>query len=237
MCYNIYGARNPDGARDLNRILEVINAKKPDILALQEVDYKNSRINNRNIPQEISDATKMTYVFRKTINFAGGEYGLALLSKFPISDVEAIKLPGRGEARIALLATVKTKSGRNLRLLNTHLDHKSDQDKQVKVIEELIKKQKIDLAMGDFNIRHTDDKIKDVYKLLDEAFEDVKNFGTIPVKVGAKRNKIDYIFFNPKTLKLRSAQMAPDFKKSDDWQKKMGLASDHLALYAAFSIP
>ena len=236
MCYNIYGARNTDGARDLNRIIEVINAKKPDIIGLQEVDRKTSRIQGRDIPQEMSEATGMAHVFRKAISFGGGEYGLAILSKFPISDVEAVKLPGSGEARIALLATVETKSGKKLRVLNTHLDYGADQDKQVKEIEELIKDQKVHIAMGDFNIRHTDDKIKGVYKLLNEAFENSKYLGTIPVTVGAKRKKIDYIFFNSKTLKLGSAQVAPDFIKTTDWQKKMELASDHLALYASFNL-
>lgn len=236
MCYNIYGARNTDGAKDLNRIIEVIKAKNPDILALQEVDKETSRINKRDIPKELADALKMQHTFRKTIPLGGGEYGLAILSKFPISDVKAVQLPKVGENRIALLATVKTKSSKKLRLLNTHLHHRSGQEKQVKVVEELIKSEKVDLAMGDFNIRHNDEKIQGVYKLMKEAFADAQNFGTIPVKVGAKRNKIDFIFYNPKRLRLRTALMSPDFKKSSQWEEKMAKASDHLALFSEFSL-
>jgi hypothetical protein len=43
LCYNIHHGRGTDDKVDLPRQAEVIRALKPDLVALQEVDYKTRR--------------------------------------------------------------------------------------------------------------------------------------------------------------------------------------------------
>ena len=66
----------------------------------------------------------MHAVFGKAIEFSGGEYGCAILSKFPIEDSSIVALPtGAGrEDRVAVLAEVSVQ-GKPIVFAGTHLSH------------------------------------------------------------------------------------------------------------------
>ncbi len=77
LTYNVLGGRNTDGARDLSRLAEVINALDPDVVALQEVDRHTGRLNGIDLPAELAKLTGMDFVFGRAMYYDGGEYGEA----------------------------------------------------------------------------------------------------------------------------------------------------------------
>ena len=92
MSYNIHHGRGTDDKIDLNRVAKLINDWSPDLVALQEVDNITSRSNYMNETDTLSSKTKMFSVFGKNINVFGGEYGNAILSKYPIIHWENRKI-------------------------------------------------------------------------------------------------------------------------------------------------
>src|SRR5687767_689864 len=84
MSYNIHHGEGLDGKLDLERIAKLITDAKADIVGLQEVDRGSERTQKRDLPAELAKLTGMTVQFDKNIPNQGGEYGNAVLTKFPI---------------------------------------------------------------------------------------------------------------------------------------------------------
>lgn len=131
MSYNIHIGNPPSkdaGYRDLPAIAQVINLQKPDLVALSEVDNKTRRSGlTVNQAKELGRLTGMYYYFTKAMNYQDGEYGDAVLSRFPILDSIRHELPTTGssfEPRSAAMILVE-KEGRKFYFTATHLDHTS----------------------------------------------------------------------------------------------------------------
>ncbi|MDF1838437.1 MAG: endonuclease/exonuclease/phosphatase family protein [Planctomycetota bacterium] len=107
MSYNIRHGVGMDGVLDLDRIAEVIRREKPDLVALQEIDRNCIRSGNRDIAQELGDACGMQAYFAKFMDYQGGEYGLAVLSRLPVVEVTSHRLPDGAEPRVALEVEVQ----------------------------------------------------------------------------------------------------------------------------------
>lgn len=106
----------------LEEIAAELEAMQTDLVALQEVDVRVRRTGLRNQPVVLAAALGFHHVFAASIKWDGGDYGLAVLSRWPLVDVRRHRLenPGaRGEPRIVLEVTVCA-GGRPLRLFNHH---------------------------------------------------------------------------------------------------------------------
>lgn len=121
LCWNIHHGVGLDGRSDLERIAKVIRSAKPDVVALQEVDQRCSRSGNVDQTAELARMTGMTGHFGSAMDFGGGQYGLAILSKHPVLSAVRHALPGPGEPRMAWVAEISWKD-RRVRIANTHLD-------------------------------------------------------------------------------------------------------------------
>ena len=82
--YNIKHGAGMDGRLDLSRSANVLEALKPDLVALQEIDNTCTRSGGKNQAAELGKALGMHHAFGKFMDFQGGEYGLAVLSRYPI---------------------------------------------------------------------------------------------------------------------------------------------------------
>ena len=67
---------------------ELIKKYNPDVVALQEVDYKTTRNGKRDWLNEVAMQTGMFPYFCKSIAYQGGGFGTALLSKYPFFKCE-----------------------------------------------------------------------------------------------------------------------------------------------------
>lgn len=102
--YNIRNGIGIDNIQDIGRIARVILREAPDLVALQELDSATLRVDGRYIPGELGRMTGMHATFGRAIGFAGGSYGIGLLSRTEPLAVRSIPLPGREEARVLLMA-------------------------------------------------------------------------------------------------------------------------------------
>ena len=131
MTYNIYGARatSPANAADLDAIAEVIRRQNPDFVTLNEVDVFTNRT-GKDVHQarDLTEKLGMEWHFSKAIDRDGGEYGDAVLSKYPILEKRSYRLPCAaeqpGEDRSLCVIRVQI-DGKDLYVASTHLDHLS----------------------------------------------------------------------------------------------------------------
>lgn len=127
MTYNLHGCIGRDRRYDPGRIVAVIREADPDILGMQEV--------RRNTDEELElfDLLAEEYpdrytLFHPSLRDSRGDYGNALVSRFPIQEQRIIDLDdpeadypkGRPEARHAILARLEHDTG-PLEVLVTHL--------------------------------------------------------------------------------------------------------------------
>jgi endonuclease/exonuclease/phosphatase family metal-dependent hydrolase len=161
--YNIRHGEGMDHKIDLPRIAKVILAAKPDIVALEEVDQGTKRTNKVDQPAEFARLTGMEAVFGHNIDFDGGGYGTAVLTRLPIQSKESVKLksfyastPKHQEQRGVQVLELGEKGDPGLLFLCTHLDFRPPDDERMAstvTINELMKKRGAELAIiaGDFN--------------------------------------------------------------------------------------
>lgn len=69
----------------ISEIAKAIKASKVDIMALQEVDQLTQRSGNIDHLAELKKLTGMYGIYGAAIDYDGGKYGLAFLSKYPIT--------------------------------------------------------------------------------------------------------------------------------------------------------
>lgn len=110
-------------SQDPDAVVRTLEALAPHVVALQEVDRKTLRGRGVDQAQWLADQLHMHQVFAPTIPLEGGEYGLAVLSRSPVTLVKAHALPrlGQEEPRMALEARTTTAAGEPFTVVNTHL--------------------------------------------------------------------------------------------------------------------
>ena len=157
MSFNILHGATTKNDFNLDTIAGVINKYKPDLVAMQEVDFKTNRAKKFDLPTEIGIRTNMASLFARAMYYDGGEYGEAVLSKLSFIASENISLPHQlnSEPRAALLTRIKTKNGNVIQFVGTHLDHldeNTDRLMQAKAINKALGASKYPtLLVGDLN--------------------------------------------------------------------------------------
>jgi endonuclease/exonuclease/phosphatase family metal-dependent hydrolase len=223
LCYNLRFGE----LASLEELAAFIKDVDPDIVALQEVDVKTYREaakkqNGKDFITELGYHTGMLTAYARTIDYAGGYYGIGILSKYPFSHTRKVMLPipdGSKEQRALLIADVELPEGKLFTFVSTHLDHSSTavRQVQVKAINAALKGNRYPMIVaGDFNAKPESVEISAGMKKWEMACS--PDF-TIP-SVNPK-SKIDYIFYAP----------ANRWRKVNAETPKMTL-SDHLPLWA-----
>jgi endonuclease/exonuclease/phosphatase family metal-dependent hydrolase len=161
--YNIHHGEGVDGEIDLKRIANRILAVEPDLVALQELDQGTRRTKGVDQPAELAKLTGMQVVFGRNIDFQGGGYGTAVLTKLPVRSHEQVKLKSfypptaeNPEQRGVQVLEIGEKDEPGFLFLNTHLDYRPAEEERLnsaRTINELIAKYGDTPAIiaGDFN--------------------------------------------------------------------------------------
>ena len=226
MTYNIHVGMGVDQKLDLQRIADVINHEQPDLVGLQEVDRGVRRTQGVDEIVELSKATKMNYAFAHNLDYQGGAYGVAILSRFPIELTDHRKYENRREAeRRGMLRVEVMVAGRKVNFVTTHLDYQFADGRLFEtdqLLRFLADKEGPIILVGDFN----DEPTGEAYRLATSKFQDAwvarktKESGfSYPSDKPAKR--IDYIFF----------RASDGIKVKKTWIVRT-LASDHLPVVA-----
>ena len=230
MTYNIHVGVGMDKKLDLARIAGVINQQHPDLVGLQEVDRGVERTQRIDEIADLAKLTHMDYAFAFNLKYQGGQYVVAILSKFPImaTDHRLFKNTREAERRGFIRAEVNI-GGRVVNFATTHLDYQYE-DGRVFEAEQLLAALKDVkgplILVGDFN----DVPAGGAYKLVSDQFADawIENGASdqglsYPADKPAKR--IDYIL-SRRTDRIRT-------KKA--WIVST-LASDHVPVVADLEI-
>ena len=160
MTYNIHHCNPPakPGFIDVDAIAGVVRAQNPDVLALQEVDVRTQRSGNIDQAALLAEKTGMHVYFGKSINHDGGEYGVAILSKFPLRNTRTIRLPETSnpaaEDRVVAIADITFRNGKKLSIGSTHLDVSTpaNRDEQVAALNTVADTLALPLVLsGDLN--------------------------------------------------------------------------------------
>ena len=122
LTYNIKHGRGNDNVVDLERTAAVIRTQKPDIVGLQEVDDRAERSGRVAEAAHLGKLLELKHAFGRFMDYQGGAYGMAILSRFPIEATEDVRLPDGNEPRVALSVRVKLPDGQPLTVVNVHFD-------------------------------------------------------------------------------------------------------------------
>lgn len=151
-----YNIRNGHDVRhDMSLLAADICSVSPDIVGLQEVDVRTARAGGKDTLAELAAAAGFThYAFCPAIDFAGGQYGTAILSRYPILSFETLSLPSQGARENRSIGhAVLDVNGKQLDFYNTHLSCESDVLRigQLAYISKLTEKTPGFVLTGDFN--------------------------------------------------------------------------------------
>src|SRR5215211_692907 len=124
MTYNIHVGVGMDKKLDLQRIADVINREQPDLVGLQEVDRGVKRTEGKDEIAELAAMTRMDFAFAPNLDYQGGKYGVAILSRLPIKNILHLMFENKREAeRRGMLKVEVDVGGRKLNFVTTHLDY------------------------------------------------------------------------------------------------------------------
>ena len=119
--FNIRAARSGGGYVDLPQIAAEIEAVRPDLVSLNEVDSDTSRT-RADEPAYLAGATGLHVVFGPNLIYDGGPFGNAILTRYPVVDSRNLRLPGTpGLEPRGLLTVVVSVGGRRVTFSSTHL--------------------------------------------------------------------------------------------------------------------
>jgi len=222
MSYNIHHANPPSkpGLIDVDAIAKTIASQNPDIIALQEVDVNTKRSGNINQAKLLAEKLNMEVFFAKTIDHDGGDYGVAILSKFKIEDTATLKLPSvedlKGEPRILAIATLLLPNGKKVRFGATHLDsQKAETNRlmQARALVEIGKRQDYPFIMaGDWNAKPESETVK----ILDAFFTRTCQDCEFTIPVVNPKFAIDFISFTKNSeIEVVSHQVVQERYASD----------------------
>lgn len=131
MSYNIHAGHDLQRRSNLEPIAALIDSLRVDVVLLQEVDRSTTRSGKVDQAKVLGERTGMHPVFGRALYYDGGEYGIAVLSRFPVvtSRVVPLLVPAgadsalrAAEPRVMLHVVLATPTG-ELHVINTHLDH------------------------------------------------------------------------------------------------------------------
>jgi endonuclease/exonuclease/phosphatase family metal-dependent hydrolase len=238
MTYNVHSCIGVDGKHLPERIARIIRRQNPDIVALQEIDRHQIRSARQDHTSLLGDWLEMEHFFWSVHGCNGGEYGLAVLSRYPIDRTECYYLPCLSDKRSAekrglTQIVLQTPYGK-IHFFNTHLSlYRKERLAQMnQIIKEgglaAVPPDEPTVFCGDLNAGVN----SPVYKLLSSRLQDVEQirphmspeptfYSSWPLL------RLDHIF--------HSRHFTPvQVDVANDWECR--LASDHLPVLATLAL-
>lgn len=219
MSYNIHVGIGMDKKLDLARIAEVIKRSRADIVGLQEVDRGVERTGRVDEIKELARLTGMDYAFAHNLDYQGGQYGVAVLSRFPILAIDHRRFANRRERERRGFIRVEVEvEGRRLNFVTTHLDYQFldgrifETEQLLKALEEVRGPL---IVAGDFNEEPPGGAYEMMLKAgyADGWTQKTTDGLTYPADKPTKR--IDYVFHRGLGGDVHATASVPDTLASD----------------------
>lgn len=209
-----------------------------DIVGLQEADKRTVRTGGHHVAQELAGQLEMNWVhapagiprgvkpvkrqwwldFEEPIDLHdAGDTGVALLSRFPLSDVTRIDLPWQEcpwRPRLAMAATIS-----QIRIFNAHVDPHAASDGQLAQLEVIADQADAvngpTIIMGDFNTLSREKCLETRSFLESRGYTTPIPTGTATWRGAGLRMHADWIF--TRGLKVVRWGVARPLQVSDHW--------------------
>ena len=231
MTYNIHHGEGLDGKVELRRIAKLIRHEGADIVALQEVDKGVERTRQRDLAAELATLTGLTCVFSNNFNFQGGQYGNAVLTRFPVLTATNLHYqmlrPNEQRGLLQLLLEIH---GRRLVFMTTHIDYRPDDAERLMNIEQIgqVAKPYADqpvIVSGDFNATPGSRTHSNMKELFADSWELIGSGDGFTFPADSPRTRIDYLWVSRNTA-IRPVRI---------WVPSSA-ASDHRPVVAEFEM-
>lgn len=222
LSWNIHHGQGIDDALDLPRVAGVISSWEPDVVCLQEVDRRTIRAGGVDQAVELAFLLGMESTFHRCIDYQGGEYGDAILTRSKPQDVRRLTLPGKLEQRGLVGAVIKLGAD-SLLVCSTHFDHGRDNPSRIdeaQIVANFARESSIPVILaGDLNALPN----SEVISILDDVFTVPRHPApTFPADIPERR--IDYIL----------STHIPGWQLVETRVVPEPLASDHRPVLAIF---
>jgi endonuclease/exonuclease/phosphatase family metal-dependent hydrolase len=156
MSYNLHSGFDVTGRLNLDGIVQAIGAERPDVIGLQEVSRGWVLDGSIDMLTWLSQRLQLPYVWAPT---ADPIWGNALLSRYPITDVQLYVMPNNDQVRPPrgfVVATLDV-GGQPLTVIVTHLHHVGEDSArrvpQVAAINAAWGGRAASVLLGDLNAR------------------------------------------------------------------------------------
>jgi endonuclease/exonuclease/phosphatase family metal-dependent hydrolase len=232
LTYNVHSFVGADHVYDPERTARVIESARPDVVALQEVDFGRGPRAEHSAVERLAARLGMRCHFTYTRDGARGHFGNAVLTPHSLELIAEGTLPRkRDEARAVQWLKIRSE-GFVVHLMNTHLSVSfRERHAQTSALlgAEWALRASTNLPLvvcGDFNAS----PLSPVYRKLRRDLKDAQcgktRHATWPSRLPLLR--IDHIFVSPEIV-VREAGVMSD--------RLARLASDHLPLVAELELP
>jgi endonuclease/exonuclease/phosphatase family metal-dependent hydrolase len=231
MTFNLHNSFDPRGAPSIERIADMIERRRPDVVALQEVSRAWLVTGSFDNLEWLSRRLDMPYVWGPSVDQV---WGNAVLSRLPMRRPRTEAMPNNDQIHLDRAFTrvdLDVDGGRSVRLFVTHLHAvRDDGARRIEQIDALIaagaRAGANDVVLlGDLNFRQWDPEF-DVLSAagLGDAFTELSraSSGTNGGFTTRANVRIDYIWTTP-TLRVTDVVIGSEF------------ASDHLPLSATIT--
>lgn len=231
MTFNINYGVGMDGKHDLGRISDIIRIHSPDVVCLNEVDYKTERSGGVDQARKIAADLGMSFTFARNHRGDGGWSGNALLTHYPIyfSENRRYKYEKTSEVK-GVLHTILDVEGVHIHFYVTQLGEDSTENSaEIKELVNAILDWGVDepiIVAGNLSTLPPNDGIRELLYY----FKDVADFtrdGLLTFPSNNPQYRLDYILFNDFFTPVAVYTV-------NDSEAKV--VSDHLPLYARFKL-
>jgi endonuclease/exonuclease/phosphatase family metal-dependent hydrolase len=227
LTYNVRHGEGGDGKVDLERTARVITSLKPDLVALQEIDRKTRRTHGVDQVAELGRLTGMHVAFGSALDFEGGQYGVVVLSRWPIGSSVTHPLPNPEQKEPRTLLVTEPKAPLPIRFCSTHLCAWSARNRlaQLRAIDDILLREggAPTILAGDFNAVPKSEAIRSLVK----HWAGAGGGSAAPTSPADKPvRKIDYVVYRP----------ADRFRLIETEVVDEPLASDHRPVLTVFEL-
>jgi endonuclease/exonuclease/phosphatase family metal-dependent hydrolase len=213
LVYNVHAGKDAQRVDNLERVAALIGSTRADVVLLQEVDRGTTRSGKVDQLAELERLTGMHGAFGRSLDYQGGLYGIAILSRWPIAAHETLPLHveppqtragGSVEPRVALFADLRAPGG-TITVVNTHLDASAEDTWRRQEVERLLasiasRARPPFLIGGDFNATPDSAIVETLRKAgLVDAWTLCGRGQELTYPAGTPVKRIDYLFFTGTT--------------------------------------
>jgi endonuclease/exonuclease/phosphatase family metal-dependent hydrolase len=202
----------------LEAVASVIKAQAPDLVALQEVDVLTVRSNKVDQAARLGQLTGLSHAFIPSLtHYDSGQYGLALLSRYPIRSAQRIPLRSAAEQRVLALFEVELAPSRIIPVAVTHLGITSATERlqQAEDIKAALAGKPWALLSGDLNANPSESSISSLLQQFTDAWARGGSGSGYTIPANFPTRRIDYVLLGSAWTSPLTASVVNASSQSD----------------------